>query len=78
MTALYGQLSSEKIAEENALCREIAREISTHGISDRQRIMLIYLLSLEIENAERQQELSSVVKEIFGDQVFISGIVKEA
>lgn len=72
MTEIYGQLSSEKAADENALCREIAKEISVYGITDRQRIMLIYLLALEIENAGNMQELTGIIKEIFGDQLFIS------
>ena len=59
----YGKLQSEKIAEENLICRKIADEISRFGINDRQRKFLIFLLSLEIEDIELMKSISILVRE---------------
>lgn len=70
----YGQLKSEKLADENLTCRQIAREISVFGITDRQRIFLIYLLALEIEDPQKMQEIAACIKEVGGEDVFLSQI----
>jgi hypothetical protein len=68
----YGQLSSEKSAKENEDCRRIVKEILNVGLTQRQHMFLIYLLSLELENIEYVQALADTIKEIAGDQIFIS------
>ena len=68
----YGQLTSEKLAKENEDCRRIVKEILNVGLSQRQHMFLIYLLSLELENIEYVQALADLIKEITGDQIFIS------
>jgi len=68
----YGQLNSEKIAKENEECRKIVKEIINIGLTQRQQVFLIYLLSMELENIEFVQTLTSMIKEIAGDQIFIS------
>lgn len=68
----YGQLKSEKIAEENTVCRQIAREISLFGISERQRLMVIYLLATEVEDPERMRAITSLIKDIAGKELFLS------
>jgi hypothetical protein len=68
----YGQLSSEKLAQENEDCRKIVREIHNIGITQRQQMFLIYLLSLELENINHVKDLTDVIKEIAGDEIFIS------
>lgn len=73
-TTRYGQLKSEKVAEENLVCRQIAREISLFGITERQRLMLIYLLAMEIEDPEKMREIAGAVKEIAGKEIFLSEI----
>ena len=50
MQQVYGQLSSEKISKENEECRKIVKEILNVGLTQRQQMFLIYLLSLELEN----------------------------
>ena len=74
----YGQLKSEKVAEENQVCRQIAREISLFGITERQRLMVIYLLAMEIEDPERMRTITSQVKQLAGKELFLSGQVEEA
>jgi len=68
----YGQLNSEKLACENEDCRRIVREILNVGLTQRQHMFLIYLLSLELENIEHVQALADVIKEIAGEDIFIS------
>ena len=64
MTQTYGQLSSEKIAVENEECRKIVREVLNVGLTQRQQMFLIYLLSLELENISHVKDLTDVIKEI--------------
>lgn len=64
---LYGKSKADKLAEENEVARKIVSEISNFGVSDRQRYMIIYLLSLELEDIEKVQEISSFIKELYPD-----------
>lgn len=68
----FGKLSSEKLAEENEECRKIVKEILNVGLTQRQQMFLIYLLSLELENIEYVKVLTEVIKEIAGDDIFVS------
>ena len=68
----YGQLNSEKLARENEDCRKIVKEVLNIGLTQRQHMFLIYLLSLELENIEHVQCLTDVIKEIAGNKIFIS------
>lgn len=68
----YGQLPSEKIVEENVVCRKIVSEINNFGVSQRQLMMIIYLVSLQLENNEHMKELSSFVKEL-SPEAFLIG-----
>ena len=67
----YGQLSSEKLAEENRTAREIVREINNFGINERQRWLVIYLLSMELENVEDLKKMTNFIKENKGDNIFL-------
>ncbi len=73
----YGQLNSEKLARENEDCRRIVKEILNVGLTQRQHMFLMYLLSLELENIEYVQTLADVIKEIAGDEIFISSKKEE-
>lgn len=69
---LYGQMVSEKHAEENNVCRQIANEITKFGISDRQRLFLIHILSMELENLEYARAITSAIKEIDTGEIFLT------
>jgi hypothetical protein len=71
---LYGQTQSEKIATENKIARQIVSEINQFGINDRQRWLILYQLSLELENVEDMKSMTAHIKELKGNQVFISRI----
>ena len=60
----FGQFDSERIADENQQCRQIAAEISNFGVSERQRLLVIYLLALELENVEHMRSVTNLVKEL--------------
>lgn len=72
-THYYGQLQSEKVAEENRTAREIVKEIGNFGINERQRWMIIYMLAMELENIEDLKALTSFVKSRKGENVFLTG-----
>ncbi len=72
-TQYYGQLGSEKMAEENRAAREIVKEIGNFGINERQRWMIIYMLAMELENIEDLKALTSFVKSRKGENVFLTG-----
>lgn len=69
---LYGQIQSEKIAEENKVARDIVKEISTFGINERQRWLIIYQLALEFENIDDLREVTAFIKEYKGNEIFLS------
>jgi hypothetical protein len=69
---LFGQVSSEKIAEENQTCREIVRTVSEFGVNNRQRLMLMYLLALELDNVEQMQEITAFFKDFVGSEIFLT------
>jgi len=71
--ALYGQAQSEKRAEENQVCRQIVREINNFGITQRQTLMVMYLLASELENIEHMKALTKQIRELGGEDLFLSG-----
>jgi len=73
----FGKLASEVTAQENLTCREIVREISLFGVSERQRLLIIYLLAMEIEDIEKMRAIVDTVKEVAGKEIFLSGNVEE-
>jgi hypothetical protein len=72
--SLYGKLNSEQVAEENTICRKIVHEIANFGVSQRQQLLIIYLLSLELENIEYMQAITSLIKDISNNELFISNV----
>lgn len=58
----YGNLGVHKVAEKLQQCRDIVREIENFGINEMQRMQIIYLLSLGLENREALEDISSVLK----------------
>jgi len=73
---IYGELESEKLAQESNIARQIVSEITKFGISDRQRLLVMYFLSLELEKIEEMKAISTVIKTIKPD-LFLSSVVKD-
>jgi len=62
----YGQTDSERAAEESIVCREIVKKIMDFGVNEQQKIQIMNLIALELENREdmiRITETLSAVKE---------------
>ena len=76
MTTLYGELKSEKMALENLQARKVVNEINQLGMNDRQKLLIIYLLGLELEKVNEMQTVTSVVKNLRGD-IFVTSLADE-
>jgi hypothetical protein len=62
----YGQTDAERAAEESLACREIVKKIVDFGVNERQKIQIMNLIALELENREdmiRITETLNMVKE---------------
>ena len=70
-TTLYGQSHSDKLAEENLVCRQMVREINNFGITQRQSLLLIYLIALELENTDHMRTITQVVRGLTDDLMLI-------
>ena len=55
-------------------CREIIQEINKFGVTDGQRLDLIDMLALELENRECMQAIHRAVKSIKKDDLIIAKI----
>lgn len=71
---IYGETSSEKLARESQVSRQIINEINQFGINDRQRWLIIYYLSLELENVDEMKSLSTFIRDKKMGDLFISKI----
>lgn len=76
MEKLYGNLQSEVVALENMKCRQIVTEITNFGVNDRQIMMIIYLLSLNLEDGEKMREISSLIRTL-EETLFISDMSED-
>lgn len=64
---LYGNLQVDKLVEEQMTARKIVSEINNFGISERQRWLIMYFLALEIEDVDKMQEVTAMLKELNSD-----------
>ena len=74
MSEVFGELQSEKLAQESQVARDIIRELGYFGINDRQRWLIIHGLAMELENVEEMRALTSYIREVKGSSLFISRI----
>jgi hypothetical protein len=72
----YGQMQAEKHAEENEACRQIVKEINNFGVTQRQVLMVIYLLATELENVDQMRTITRQVRELGGDELFLIGVAE--
>lgn len=63
----YGKSNVHKITEKLHQCREIVKEIENFGVDDLQRMQIIYLLVLGLENREALEDMASIVKKHIGN-----------
>jgi adenylosuccinate lyase len=68
----YGKTSAERDAEESAIAREIVREItSTVQVSQRQLLLIIHGLAMNLEKTEELLQITGVVRSLRGDLFLI-------
>lgn len=58
----YGETVVEQETQETLVCRQIVRTINDFGVTEDQRLRLIYMLSLELVNRDHMLLISDVVK----------------
>ena len=63
----YGKTALEAHMEKMQQCRDIVQEILNFGINEEQKLKIIYLLSLELENRENMINVSSQIQSILDE-----------
>jgi len=61
--------------QEKEICRQIVTVVEDFGINQKQRLFLVYLLSLGLENIEHMKEITSLIRELGGAEVFLSDVL---
>ena len=70
---MNGESEAMRRATENYLVRHWVRELSQFGLSQRQHLMLIYLVAQELENVEHMRTLTRTVRDLGGEDLFLIG-----
>ena len=63
MSEKIGSTKTDKWANEQLTCRKIVNEISKFGVTDEQKLEIIRLLSLELNNHELIVSIHEIVKD---------------
>jgi len=63
MSEKIGNTNTDKWANEQLACRKIVNEISKFGVTDEQKLEIIKLLSLELNNHELIVSIHEIVKD---------------
>ena len=58
----YGKTESEIDAEKSFKCRQIVKEILNFGVTEDQKLNIIYLMALELEDRDKMLRISKVTK----------------
>lgn len=58
--SFFGKTDLEKHYEDMIVCRKIVKEIMDYGVSQNQLLRLIYLLSLELEDASKMRKITEI------------------
>jgi hypothetical protein len=78
MAEKFGSSQAESEAKEMLRCRQIVSEILNFGVSQREIMRIMHLLSLEIESREVMIDLSDRIKSSMNDSAgALSGIIVE-
>ena len=59
----YGKTDSDLHVEKMHACREIVKEILDFGVCEEQKLQIIKLMALELENRDMMNEIMSLVKQ---------------
>ena len=59
-----GGIELKLSADRRQACRDIVREINRFGVSQRQKLYIVYLLALELENREHTLAITDAIKSV--------------
>jgi hypothetical protein len=62
-----GQTDTEKKSKSLQKCREIVAELNNFGVNDFERVQIIHLISLELEDRDLISDFAEVIKGYRGD-----------
>mgnify|MGYP001277300293 CR=1 FL=1 len=63
----FGKTKNEVDAEKTLQCRQIVQEILNFGVNENQKVKIIQLLSLELENRDFMNEVVTLTKDYLND-----------
>lgn len=71
MSQIYGELDSEKKAHEIEVARQMVKEIIKFGVTQHQILVIIQMLSLEVQKTESMKKIFDVVRDILKENNFL-------
>ena len=78
MAEKFGSSNAEREANEMLRCRKVVSEILNFGVSQREIMRIMHLMSLELENREVMIDLSERIKSSMNDSAdSLTGIIAE-
>lgn len=60
----YGSSKEELSVESTLKCRKIVKTITEYGVTEKEKLKIIFLLALELEDRDHLQELTSLVEKL--------------
>ena len=60
---LFGETSAEQQKKDDIKCHQIVKTIIDYGVSERQKLRIAYLLSLELVDRSAMQAITTVIKD---------------
>jgi hypothetical protein len=71
-------LNDDEITPDELIkCHQIVKTIIEFGINEKQKLKLLYLLALELENREYLQEISFIIKKCETNECKKSTLIKD-
>lgn len=64
----YGTTHEEDSAEHTVKCRQIVRTLIDFGVSEKEKLKIIFLLALELENRDHLQDITSLIERLEAGQ----------
>ena len=58
----YGKTESELDIEKSIVCRDIVKKIIEYGVNENQKIKIIKLLAMELENRDLMLDIVNILK----------------
>ena len=56
----YGKTTEEDNLEKMIVCRDIVKEVLDFGVSEKQKLQIIYLLAMELENRDVMLKIKDI------------------